>query len=227
METITIIPAYNEEEAIKNVILAALRCSDVLVVDDGSTDHTAKLALESGAKLIKHNDNQGKGAAIKTGLKIALQQDYDVMVIMDGDGQHDPRYIPLLASGVKKNHLTIGSRFKKNFPHNMTLQRRWSNHLTTAILRLATGYDLTDSQSGFRAISPNTARILIDIPYNDYVFESETLFQAYINNMRVGEEAITCTYMGEKSYISWVNVLNYIIFVFKLLLRNIHGRLKF
>lgn len=216
MKTITIIPAYNEEEAIKSVILTALRCSDVLVVDDGSTDHTAKLALENGAKVIKHNDNQGKGAAIKTGLKIALQQNYDVIMVMDGDGQHDPRYIPLLASGLKKNHLIIGSRFKNSFPRNMTLQRRWSNHLTTVILRLATGYDLTDSQSGFRAISPKIARILIDIPYNDYVFESETLFQAYINNMRVGEETITCTYKGEKSYISWVNVLNYIIFVFKL-----------
>lgn len=226
MKTITIIPAYNEEKTIKNVALAALKYSDVLVVDDGSTDHTAELVRESGAKLIEHENNQGKGAAIKTGLEIALKHAYEVMVVMDGDGQHDPQYIPLLASSIKKNHITIGSRFKKHFPTNMTLHRRWSNYLTTAILRLITGYELTDSQSGFRAISPDAARILIDITYKDYVFESESLYQAYKNNMRVGEKAVTCSYMGEKSYISWLNVLNYIIFVFKLLLREFYGRIN-
>lgn len=221
MKIITIIPAYNEEDTIKSVVLAALKYSHVLVVDDGSKDHTAKLAKEAGAQLIKHKTNQGKGAAIKTGLREALHNNYEVMVVMDGDGQHDPQHIPSLASGIEQYDLMLGTRFKKDIPHNMALQRRWSNRLTTALLNLVTGYHLTDSQCGFRAISPAAASVFINIPYDDYIFESETLYQAYKQHMPIGEKPIPCTYRGEKSYISGVNVLNYMIFIFKLLFRKI------
>ncbi|WP_236950981.1 glycosyltransferase family 2 protein [Methanobacterium subterraneum] len=96
MRIITIIPAYNEETAILNVVKGVKKYSDVLVVDDGSTDKTAILAKNVGATVIKHWKNIGKGAAIKTGLKSAIEDDYDFMVLLDGDGQHDPQCIPFL-----------------------------------------------------------------------------------------------------------------------------------
>ena len=100
MRIITIIPAYNEENAIAQVVNCVKKYSDVIVVDDGSTDQTSQLAKNAGAKVLKHNKNMGKGAAIKTGLGSAIKDDYDFMVLLDGDGQHDPGCIPFLLDGM-------------------------------------------------------------------------------------------------------------------------------
>lgn len=221
MKLITIIPAYNEENVIKTVVEGALKYSDVLVVDDGSTDQTSTLAREAGAMVVKHAKNRGKGAAIKTGLKKALDYDYQVLVFMDGDGQHDPRHIPLLASGIGEADMVVGSRFKEGAPKGMALQRRLSNSLTTKIMGFVTGYHLTDSQCGFRAISPRAARLFLDIPYNDYVYESEVLYLASKKNLLINEKAISCTYGSEKSYITGISIFNYIIFTLKLFLRKL------
>jgi len=158
MNVITIIPAYNEEKTIKNIVNCALKYSDVLLVDDGSTDGTSKLAKDAGAKVIKHYRNRGKGAAIKTGLKEALYNDYQVIVLLDGDGQHDPRCIPQLVSYIGNAGIVIGSRFKDGAPEGMPLLRKLSNTLTTHFIRYMTGYQITDSQCGFRVISSNVVR---------------------------------------------------------------------
>ena len=120
IEIITVIPCYNEEEAIKEVVNQALRYSDVLVIDDGSTDHTSKLAVEAGAGIIKHHNNLGKGAAIKTGLKKILNSDYRIIILMDGDGQHNPDCIPIIVSGIGKAKIIIGSRFINGTQPGMT-----------------------------------------------------------------------------------------------------------
>lgn len=226
MKIITIIPAYNEEATIKDVVHQAVNYSDVLVVDDGSSDHTADLAGEAGARLIKHENNQGKGAAIKTGLKKAIGDGYPVIVLMDGDGQHNPQCIPHLASGLKKAVMVVCTRFKHNHPPGMTLQRRISNRLTTDILKLVTGYRITDSQCGFRAIASDVAPVFLNIPYNDYIYESEMLYQASKNKMIVKEKSVPCVYEGEKSYINWKNILNYILYILKLISRYLKRRTK-
>ncbi len=226
MEIITIIPSYNEEETIKEVVHQALRYSNVLVVDDGSTDDTSKQAVEAGAMIIEHKVNLGKGAAIKTGLKKALDDVYKVIILMDGDGQHNPKCIPLLASGIGEAELVICSRFINGPPLGMTLMRRLSNNLTTYILKYITGYQITDSQCGFRAISFDVARIFLNIPYNDYVYESETIYQASKNGVVIEEKPIPCSYKDEKSYITWINVLNYTLFLLKLFLRELKWRIE-
>jgi glycosyltransferase involved in cell wall biosynthesis len=221
MKVITIIPAYNEGNVIKTVVGNALKYSDVLVVDDGSTDQTSNLAREAGAMVVKHSQNRGKGAAIKTGLKKALNDDYQALVLMDGDGQHDPGHIPLLASGINGADMVMGSRFKEGVPEGMALQRRLSNNLTTKLMGYVTGYRLTDSQCGFRAISPLAARLFLDVPYNDYVYESEVLYLASKKKLLIDEKPIPCTYNDEKSYITGINIFNYIIFILKLLSRKL------
>jgi glycosyltransferase involved in cell wall biosynthesis len=226
IEIVTVIPCYNEEEAIKELVHTTLKYSDVLVVDDGSTDNTSPLAVAAGAMIIKHQFNLGKGAAIKTGLKKVLNDDYNIIILMDGDGQHNPQCIPLIASGIGKAKIIIGSRFINGTQPGMTIMRRLSNKLTTINLKSITGYQITDSQSGFRAISSDIAHYFINIPYNDYVYESELIYQASKKNVIINEKPIPCTYNNEKSDITWINVLNYTLFLIKLPLRELKWKVK-
>lgn len=221
---ITIIPAYNEEKAIESVIRCALKYSDVLVVDDGSTDDTYNFAKNVGVKVIKHNVNMGKGAAIKSGLKEALNKDYNTFILLDGDGQHDPSHIPLLMSDINDFELVIGSRFKNGDPQNMPIQRRLSNKITTNLIRYVTGYQLTDSQSGFRAMSRDAARLFLDIKYDDYIYESEMIYKAYKNNVTVKETSIPCIYGNEESHVNKIHVLRYILFITRFLGRRLKIR---
>ncbi|MGZ7209269.1 MAG: glycosyltransferase family 2 protein [Methanobacterium sp.] len=220
MKTVTIIPAYNEGSHIKKVVKGALKFSDVIVVDDGSSDETFNLANEYATMVIKHQKNQGKGAAIKTGLKKALTGEYKVFVLMDGDGQHNPDFIPDLASKLNNADMVMGSRFKNNDPGNMPFQRRFSNKITTKLIKFVTGYHITDSQSGFRCFSREAALAFLDIPYNDYIYESEMFYQASKQEMVIEETEISCDYHEEKSYINWINILKYTFFVFILIFRR-------
>jgi glycosyltransferase involved in cell wall biosynthesis len=221
MKFVTIIPAYNEEKAIKSVVRCALKYCDVLVVDDGSSDNTYNLAKNTGAKIVKHEKNMGKGAAIKSGLKESLNNDYDVLVLLDGDGQHNPDCIPSFISRMDNNELVIGSRFKKGNPENMPVWRKLSNKITTNLIKFVTGYRLTDSQSGFRAMSRNAAGLFLDIKYDDYVYESEMIYRAAKHKIKVSEAPIPCTYGNEKSYVTKMHALKYALFIIKLLGRKL------
>jgi glycosyltransferase involved in cell wall biosynthesis len=224
---ITIIPAYNEQDTIKWAIDGAKTYSDVILINDGSDDQTAIISQEAGAKVVNHSKNRGKGAAIKTGLKTALKFDYDVLILMDGDGQHDPEYIPLLARDIGEIGIVIGSRFIGQSPPGMPLQRRLSNKLTTKLIDLVTGYHITDSQSGFRALSPDSARFFLEVSYDDYVFESEVLYQASLRGILIKEESVSCSYQDEKSYITLKNIIHYLFYIIQLFARKIMDRIKY
>jgi len=225
MRIITIIPAYNEEDTIAQVVNGVKKYSDVLVVDDGSTDETSTLAINAESNVLKHKKNIGKGAAIKTGLKSAIADDYDLMVLLDGDCQHDPRCIPILLDGMDGVDLLIGSRFLNMPPQNMPLQRRLSNGITTRLIRFVTGYHITDSQCGFRVISKRAAPFFMDIAYNDYVYESEVLCRASENDLVVSERPIQCIYGNEKSYVRTRHVVHYVMFTLRLLVRKLLRRI--
>lgn len=225
MKFISIIPAYNEANTIKGVVQGVGNYSDVIVVDDGSIDQTSLLAKEAGAIVIKHSRNKGKGAAIKTGVDFALKNGYDLLLLLDGDGQHDPRCVPRLLDGMEGVDIRIGSRFQGSWPKNMPLQRRLSNAITTILIRSVTNYRITDSQSGFRVISGTIAHLFQDIPYDDYVYESEVLYRASKNNLKVDEKAINSNYRDEKSYIKIFHVFHYILFILLLLSRKISRRI--
>jgi glycosyltransferase involved in cell wall biosynthesis len=95
MKTLAAIPCYNEGLAIGSVVLKARRHVDaVLIVDDGSTDDTAEVAQEAGALVVSHETNTGKGRAVKTALEYAVDNQFDALVLLDGDGQHNPNEIP-------------------------------------------------------------------------------------------------------------------------------------
>lgn len=153
------IPAYNEEETISEQVTAAREYADeVIVVDDGSSDHTAQNATASGATLLTHTENRGYGATLGTIFQYAHSRDASHLVILDADGQHDPEDIPALISTQRETgaELVTGSRFVGDPSPDIPSYRQVGlfviNSLTNLTLRIGYSYPaVTDSQCGFRA----------------------------------------------------------------------------
>jgi glycosyltransferase involved in cell wall biosynthesis len=166
-----LVPAYNAEPTLGSVLekIGPLGM-DLIVVNDGSVDQTKMVALEYGAVLLEHASNLGKGAALRTGFQHILQKDYQVVITLDADGQHDPSEIPFLLRIFRsvKPDILIASRAAEF--EGMTFLRRFWNRLgTKAVARLCHS-DITDSQSGFRLIR---AEVLREISLSTSRFETE------------------------------------------------------
>ncbi len=162
---LVIIPAYNEANQVASVIRGikeSLPLVEVLIVDDGSTDETRKVAMEAGATVLSHPFNLGYGAALQTGYKYALRKDYGQIVQMDGDGQHDPSFLGGLLSVVRNREadIAIGSRFLKarstrldQQPYRSPFFRRVGMRFFGTITSLIIRQKITDSTSGFQAMN--------------------------------------------------------------------------
>ncbi len=162
MRTLILIPAFNEGKRIAGVIgsiRSAMPDTPVLVVNDGSRDNTATAARQAGAILVSHPFNMGYGAAIQTGYKYARDNDYDILVQLDADGQHDPACIPALLEPIiaGKADIAIGSRFLGT-SYRPPLARRAGMALFRWIVSLVTGMRVTDTTSGFQAFNSSVIR---------------------------------------------------------------------
>ncbi len=152
-----IIPAYNEEKNIENVLKKLHKFSnydfDIIVIDDGSTDNTCQIIDNYNVLLLKHEKNKGNGAATITGLKYCRENDYDVVLIMDADGQHDPSYIPYFLDKIidEKNDFVIANRFEYDYQGH-SLKKLCSLTLTVLYLILYRK-KVSDPTNGFRALS--------------------------------------------------------------------------
>ncbi|MDD2473945.1 MULTISPECIES: glycosyltransferase family 2 protein [unclassified Methanoculleus] len=192
MKILAAIPCFNEEVAIGSIVLMARRYADeVLVVDDGCTDNTVKVARDAGATVVSHGARKGKGRGIKSSLQYAVEHDYDCLVFMDGDGQHNPGEIPLLTGPILADtaDLVIGFRTFDQMP----FYRRFGR----AVLDIATttGSSITDSQCGFRALNRKTMESMLGmLRKDDFSTESEMLRIAQEKHLRLGETPINCKY---------------------------------
>ena len=149
------IPAFDEEKTIEDIVKKSLQHVDkVIVCDDGSKDNTAKIARQSGAQVISHTKNQGYGAAIMTLFEQARKENADIMVTIDGDGQHNPDQIPLLLDAISEHNVdvVIGSRFL-NKRSDSSGYRKSGIKIITSASNFGTDFKVTDAQSGFRAYS--------------------------------------------------------------------------
>jgi len=151
------IPAFNEESTIARVVLEAQKYADVVVVcDDGSKDVTGVIAKRLGADIVRHGQNLGYGASIKSLFIRALELNADVLITLDADGQHDPKEIPKLVTPIVQGtaDLVIGSRFiDEHGTNEMPLYRRFGAQLITKMFNGLSKNDISDAQSGFRAYS--------------------------------------------------------------------------
>lgn len=151
---LVVIPAWNEAGSIATVVREVrgeLPGVDVLVVDDGSTDETAALAREAGATVVRLPYNLGVGGAMRAGYRYGLEHDYDVVVQIDADGQHDPRYVPKLVDALDVADLVIGARFAGEGAYRVRGPRRWAMAMFSVVLSRIARTKLTDTTSGFRA----------------------------------------------------------------------------
>jgi glycosyltransferase involved in cell wall biosynthesis len=193
------IPAYNEEKTIAKVILLAQKYVDkVIVCDDGSTDMTTEIAKKMGADVIRHEKNMGYGAAIQSLFKRARELDADVMVTLDGDGQHNPEEIPALIKPVLKDDVdvAVGSRFlDKKQKRGIPLYRRLGIRTITKLVSIATRNKMSDAQHGFRAYGRKALENL-DIFENGMGVSVEILMKAKDGGLRVMEVPIGCNYHG-------------------------------
>ena len=144
-----LIPAFNCAAVIAAVVRGARRfVPDVLVVDDGSGDGTAAVARAAGARVVVHDQNRGKGPALRSGLAVLLGEQWTHVLMLDGDGQHDPEDIPGFLAAGETVDLALGNRLHR--PEAIPAKRFWTNFIGTRALELMTGYPLEDSQCGFR-----------------------------------------------------------------------------
>ena len=194
------IPAYKEEASIAKVIVKALRHVDkVIVCDDGSPDMTAEIAERLGVEVIRHERNMGYGAALASLFKRAREMDADVMVTLDGDGQHNADDIPRLVDPVLNGEadMVIGSRFLSEAAGEIPKKRRKGIELITRLTKRCSFRDMTDAQSGFRAYSRKAIQLITPTEYGMGA-STEILLKAKEYGLKIKEIPIKINYDVEK-----------------------------
>lgn len=196
-----VIPCLNEERTILPLIQAVRAyVPEVLVVDDGSTDSTSRLANEAGAQVIRHDQPRGKGAALNTGWQRVFERGFQWALAMDGDGQHAPEDVPgfLSAAAEGEADLIIGNRFEN--PEAMPWVRRKVNRWMSERLSEAAGLPLPDSQCGFRMMRL-AAWSRLELEAKHFEIESETLLAFIATGCSVRFIPIQTIYAAERSKI--------------------------
>lgn len=194
------IPAYNEEKTISDVVKSAKQYADqVIVCNDGSTDKTEELARQAGAQVITHKKNQGYGAAIISLFDYARSQNADVMITIDGDGQHDSSQIPVLLDTISQHNVdvVIGSRFLDKNTNTPGYRKRGIKIITSAA-NYGTNFSVSDSQSGFRAYSKNAIDAIHPTEQGMSV-STEILLKISNKGLSLAEVPITVSYAGDTS----------------------------
>jgi len=200
-DIVAVIPAYNCAATVGEVTRGVRHHLDrVVVVDDGSGDATAAAAEAAGAVVSRLEHNQGKGAALLHGIELALDSDPVALLLLDANGQHDPADIPgfLAAWDAGAGDLLIGTRM--GTADTIPRARYWTNRIGSRILSWMTGWDVEDSQSGYRLIAAPLMRRLLPFDSRGYAVESEMLIKAANRRAHLGQVPIRTIYEGNPSH---------------------------
>lgn len=196
---IAALPSYNEEKYIGTLVLKARQyAGEVIVVDDGSHDQTSKIAVLAGATVIRHDQNQGKGSAIQTIFSEARKRDCDVLILLDADSQHNPDEIPRLIAPIMSGEadIVIGSRTL--IVNRTPYYRRFGQKVLLHSTNLMAGQRLSDSESGYRALS-RKAICGLDLRENGFAVETEMIVDAARNGLHVREVPVSNIYTDDGS----------------------------
>lgn len=197
MKILLIIPAYNEEENILNTCKKIEEFSkelDYVVINDGSTDNTEKILTENNLNHIKLIHNLGIGGAVQTGYKYAYENNYDIAIQFDGDGQHDVSYVEKVCELIKKGQadMVIGTRYldKKESEFQSTLIRRIGANIITLCIKLFCGKKITDPTSGFRAANKKVIEEFAKNYPTEYP-EPESTVSLLVNGYQIKEVPVS------------------------------------
>jgi len=228
-KVIAAIPCYNEERFIGEVVLKAKRHVDqVIVIDDGSRDGTVEAAKVTGALIVNHGVNKGYGESVKSCFAAAKANHADVLVIFDGDGQHNPDELPpalaLILNG--RADMVIGSRFLSG-QTNIPRYRKFGIDVITWLFNVGSKVKVSDAQSGFRVYS---RRILdtISLTEKGMAISVEVIIKAREKGFTIQEVPISCTYHSKSSTLNPVShglgvALTVVKLRSKILLRRLMG----
>jgi glycosyltransferase involved in cell wall biosynthesis len=211
---LALIPGYEEGPRIGSVVERTRRHLPVLVVDDGSSDDTASVAEAAGARVLRQVPNQGKGAALRAGFQLALEEGWDAVLTLDADGQHDPDEIPRFvaafsapgASGPRPE-LVIGRRDFTRMPP----VRRLSNTVGTAAFSWAVGQHVPDNQSGYRLLGRRLMTATLGSQERGFEFEVEMIAVCLRNGWTLDWVPISTIYAGEPSHVKPVAHLRHFV----------------
>lgn len=197
-----IIPVFNEAEKLAEMLhgIRALQLagSEIIVVDDGSTDGSAKIAIETGANVIRHPYNIGNGAAVKSGMRAARGK---LLILMDGDGQHNPQDIPRLLAESNDYHMVVGARGKGS---KLRFHRYAANLAYNLLASYVTRFRVKDLTSGFRILSRRDGLRFIDLLPNTFSYPT-TLTLAFLRSgLTVKYVPIQSLYRSGQSKISLI-----------------------
>ena len=214
MRTCVIIPTYNESRAIADLINQIRKLGlEVIIIDDGSADDTAKIATVCGAKVLANQMNMGKGASLIKGYNFALQQGFDTVISMDGDGQHscDDLLAFIQKAKTSQSALIVGNRM--GMTKGMPVLRMITNFLMSKFISLIVKQHIPDTQCGFRLVKKKLlARI--DLSTSKYETESEVLIKAAHLGFKIESIPVRTIYSGQKSQINpLVDTLRFLRFM--------------
>lgn len=223
MKTCILIPTYNEAKAISGLI-AQIRSNsagtEIVVIDDGSTDDTCKLAQEAQVTVLRNRNNEGKGASLIKGFDYASANDFDAVITMDGDGQHLPRDISYFIglAGRSDSGILIGNRMRN--PKNMPNMRFLTNKFMSWLISRITRQKIYDTQCGFRLIKREVFKNLA-LTTRKYETESEILIKAARLGFKIESVPVSSVYLDEKSSINpAVDTWRFMCFILKEIFRN-------
>ncbi|MBI2618504.1 MAG: glycosyltransferase family 2 protein [Ignavibacteriales bacterium] len=211
---VLLIPAYNAENSIKDVLTGCLHYVDpsrVVVVDDGSEDETAQVATQRGVRVVRHDLNRGKGAALRTGFQIIRREhDCEVLVTLDADHQHDPRDVSRFLSEYAATGADIIVGRRNRWGTNMPLSRKCSNGVTSFLVSMRTGRAIPDSQCGYRLIRREILEH-VEIESNGFEAETEFLIKAAKKGYRIASVPIRTVYGKEASHMTrWTTTKRFV-----------------
>ena len=196
MRVLAVVPAFNEQESLPALVSEIVTAGyDVVVVNDASTDNTEQVARKTGVPLISLTNNLGIGGAVQAGFLYAVRHGYDIVVQVDGDGQHDPMQIPVICAPIiaGEAECVVGSRYHPTKPdvnYRTPVFRRMGMRFSTGILKAATGLLITDTTSGFRALHRSAVAFFSQKYPSDHP-EAEALLVLYQAGFRIVEVPIT------------------------------------
>lgn len=222
MKTFIVIPVYNEQSHIRSVLLSCQNegFDNIIVVDDGSEDNTYLEASVPGVTVLRHFINRGVGAATQTGIDAAKILGAEIVITMDGDGQHDGEDVHSLISSLHhyRADIVIGTRFMKD-TNRIPFTRRFFNIFANLVTFVLSGIYLSDSQSGFRAFSRQALK-RIYITANGYEFSSEIIRETKYYKMKIVEIPISVHYTPY-TMSKGQNLSTGIVTIFKLIIRSL------